>query len=443
MAKKTLKEYLLGIYHFFASEIWRITEAEISKSRLFFYNSLKTLLLSIRGFTEDKLQIKASALTYYTLFAIVPMLALILAIGKGFGFEGVIIEALSKQFSVQSDVLPYLLNFVDKYLTRAQGGVFVGVGLGILLWSVMSAFRQIEMTFNDIWQVKKSRAIGVQFTTYFSLMLIVPIFIIASSGLSIFVVTALSDVLPKGLASPLLTAFIKFSPYVINWLLFTLVFIIVPNTRVRFVPALIAGIFTGTLFQVFQLLYIKGQVYLTSYNTVYGGFAIIPLLLLWLQFSWLIILLGAELAFAAQNISIFEYENDAKKISRRYKDFLTLIIMHKIIHRFEKGEHPISADELSRNNSIPIRLVSAIINELCDVELINEIVDDKTKEQVYQPAIDINKITVSYLFDTLEQEGSENFKIDVTGEFKELWDRMEHIREEVKDNKGSILIKDL
>jgi len=443
--KKSVVKYWCGKYKFIKHDIWKITDDEISTPRRIFYNSLKTLVIAIRRVVEDKLQIKAAALTYYTLFATVPVLALIFAIAKGFGFQELMKNSFVRQFYGQSTFLPYLLKFVDKYLTRVQGGVFVGVGVAVLLWSVISGFRQVERTFNEIWQVKKSRPFVFQFTTYLSLMLIAPVFIIASSGLSVFIVTNLSYYFKNGLFGPLLTVTLKLTPYLINGILFTSFFLIIPNTRVKFLSGLIAGVFTGIFFQIFQILYIRGQVYLTAYNTVYGSFAVIPLLLLWIQISWIIILFGAELSFAVQNVSNFEYEYDAQKISRRYKDFLTFLIMHIIVKKFEAGEPPVTAEAISKNNTIPIRLVTSVLNQLSDLAVVIELVDQKTKQKSYMPAMDINKITVSYILDKIEQDGSEGF-IRISNkeiDHQELWNKLETIRLQLRTSQGSILIKDL
>lgn len=440
---QVIKTKVTNIYKFVRYDIWRITSSEISKTQRYVYNSIKTVLLAIRGFSEDNLQTRASALTYYTLFAIIPILALMLGIGRGFGFQDLIIQSIASQFTAPGEVMPFMLEFVDKYINNINKGVFIGIGIAALLWSVMSGFGQIETAFNDIWGVKKSRTFVVQFATYFSIMFIFPLFIVASSGLSVFISTRLSDNFLVGLFSPVLKNIILISPYFINWILFTALFIIVPNTRVRFMPALFAGIFTGTIFQIFQYLYIQGQVYLTSYNAVYGGFAIIPLLLLWLQTSWLIILLGAEISFAAQNISNFEFETDSQRISKRYKDFLTLSIMHIIVKQFENEEDPQTAEQISKENSIPIRLVTDIINQLLEVKLIHEVLIQNGKLKAYQPAIDIHKITVSSLFDKIEQEGSENFNIDKEKKFKSSWMKLERIKKDLREHEGATLIKDL
>ena len=319
-----LVNFFVSIYNFIRYDIWRITEYELSRTRKFLYRLVKIVVLATRGFINERLNLKASALTYSILFAVVPMFALIIAIGRGFGVEDMIKNALQESFIAQADMLPKVMEMVSRYLETTQGGLFIGIGLAILIISVMNFFMQVEMAFNSIWQVKKPRSVVNQFTMYFSAMLIIPILIVLSSGMSIYLSTELSKTLIYNLISPLLRFGVKFAPYLINWIIFTLLYLIIPNTKVRFVNALIAGVLAGTAFQLFQLLYINGQVYLSRYNVVYGSFAAIPLLLLWLQISCLIVLLGAEISYASQNIQNFDYEMDARNISRKYKNFLTL-----------------------------------------------------------------------------------------------------------------------
>ena len=204
---------------------------------------------------------------------------------------------------------------------------------------------QVESAFNSIWQVKKLRSPISQFTTYFSSILIIPLLIVFSSGLSIYVSSAVSQTYIYQVLSPVLRFGVKFIPYFINWIVFTILYIAIPNTRVQFKNALVAGIIAGSAFQMFQMLYINGQVYLSRFNVVYGSFAAIPLLLLWIQISCLIVLLGAEISYVSQNIQNFEYESDAKNISTRYKNFLTLFITHIIVKQFENQLPPLSAEK--------------------------------------------------------------------------------------------------
>jgi len=346
------------IYSFIRYDIWRITEFELSRSRKLLYRLVKIIILATRGFINDRLNLKASALTYSILFAIIPMFALIIAIGKGFGVDDLIEKTLEKSFVAQANMIPTVMTFVQRYLETTQGGLFIGVGIVILLISVMNFFIQVELAFNSIWQVRKSRSVISQFSIYFSAMLVIPIFIVLSSGLSIYINTILSKSIVYDLLSPFLRFFVSFTPYFFNWIIFTFMYLSIPNTKVKFIHALIAGIIAGSAFQIFQLLYINGQVYLSRYNIVYGSFAAIPLLLLWLQISCLIVLLGAEISYASQNILNFEYEIDTKNISIRYENFLTLFITYTIVKQFELQRPALNSHEIAFTNRLPIRLVN-------------------------------------------------------------------------------------
>jgi membrane protein len=438
-----LIDFFIRIFNFVRYDIWRITEYELSKTRLLLYRLVKIIVLAIRGFIKESLNVKASALTYSILFAVVPMFALIVAIGRGFGVEEMIKNSLANSFLAQSEMLPTVMEMVSRYLETTQGGVFIGIGLVILLFSVMNFFMQVELSFNSIWQVKKSRSVIKQFTMYFSTMLIIPILIVFSSGLSIYISTELSKTFIFSLFSPFLQFFVKLTPYLINWIIFTLMYLIIPNTKVRFGNAFLAGALAGTAFQLFQMLYINGQVYLSRYNVVYGSFAAIPLLLLWLQISCLIVLLGAEISYASQNIQNFNYEIDSRNISRRYKNFLTLFITHLIIKRFEDQEEPLSSNQIAQNHNLPIRLVNKILSELVDINILIEVYNESNRDKTYQPAFDIQQLTINLLFEKLECHGSNGFLENKNNNLDEFWIKTEMYFQNNKNNHKQVLIKEL
>ena len=239
-------------------------------------------------------------------------------------------------------------------------------------------------------------------------------------------------------------AVLKVIPFVITSLVFMGIYLFLPNTKVRFLNGLIAGLIAGCAFQLFQNIYISGQIWVSKYNAIYGSFAALPLLLLWLQLSWLICLFGAEIAFASQNVRKFSFERDSQHISRRYKDFLTLLIASLIIKRFAAGEPPYTADELSSTYRIPIRLTSQILFQLKHLGIINEVGYGSDERVIhYQPALDIHQITVSYLFDRLDREGSEDFKIDTDRLFSPEWRALLKTREEMRRAGEHVLLKDL
>lgn len=435
--------FIVRIYNFIRYDIWRITENELSRTRRFSYRIVKTLILAVRGFIGDKLNIRASALTYSILFAIIPLFALIIAIGKGFGVKELIENTLKGTFLGQANMIPTVMGFVDRYLETTQGGIFIGVGIAILFWSVMNFFMQVESAFNGIWQVKKSRSPFRQFTIYFSTILIVPLFIVFSSGFSIFVSKALSQTFIYSVLSPFLRFGVKFLPYIINWLVFTIMYMVIPNTRVRFYNALIAGVIAGSAFQAFQMLYINGQVYLSRYNVVYGSFAAIPLLLLWLQISCLIVLLGAEISYASQNIQNFEFEADTKNISTKYKNFLTLFITFIIVKQLEERKPPLSSEEIALNQRLPIWLVNQTLTRLVEVSVLIEVYNEDLKAKNYMPAIDINQLSVRMLFNKLDTYGSELFLNSKNEILNAFWKKTSELEIHTDQFKEHILIKDL
>lgn len=434
------KESIKRFIHFVGHEMWHITETELTRGKRVVYRIVKIAVLSVRGFFRDDLNVKASALSFSLLFAIVPIFALLLAISKGFGFQNVIEETLQGSVIGGTDVTPLIMGFVERYLETARGGVFLGVGIVVLLYSVYTFFQQVENSFNSIWEVKKSRSLVSQFTTYFSILLVVPILLVLSSGVSLFLDSILA---PLTFLSPLVEFFIKLSPFLIFGITFTLLYLLVPNTKVKFGSACIAGFMAGIAFQLFQMLYVWGQVYLSRYNVVYGSFAAIPLLLLWLQVSSLIILLGAEISFITQNIRNFDYEVDTKNISLRYKNYIAMYVIYLVVKRFENQQPPITVQHIVDDNHLPIRLVTKVLNQLVDSGLLIEVYADTSHAKAFQPAMDINKLTVAVFTSKLESNGSELFINNKTDEMKRFWDKTLEMERNIVEKTSQLLIKDL
>jgi membrane protein len=301
----------------------------------------------------------------------------------------------------------------------------------------------VELAFNGIWQVKKPRSIIRQLSMYFSAMLIIPVFIVISSGLSIYINAFLSKSLEFSLFSPIIRFVVSFTPYLLNWLVFTVMYLVIPNTRVKFMNALVAGIIAGSAFQLFQILYINGQVYLSRYNVVYGSFAAIPLLLLWLQISCLIVLLGAEISYVSQNIRNFDFEADSKNISNRYKNFLTLFITYVVVKQFEAMLPPLSTEEITKGHRIPSRLANQILDNLVDSNVLIEVYNPNSRMKTYQPAVDIQQLTVKLVFEKLDSHGTELFLSNKNKELDSFWQRTSELTRKSEFLSEEILVKDI
>jgi membrane protein len=429
--------------------IWHTPLSELSRQKTFLIKQLRIIVLAGRGFLNDKVQLRAASLTLYTLLSIIPVVAIALAIAKGFGLDQNLEDVItkSKEFQSYKELLNPLLERARATVQDTHGGYIAGVGVIILFWSVISLLGQIESSFNHIWQIKSARPWHRKFTDYLTIMLIAPILLIISSSITVFVSTQLTEFMSK---APILASFkwvisflIQFAPYFLTWVILTLLFIIMPNAKVKFMPALISAIVAGTILKILQWLYLDLQFGITKLSAIYGGLAFVPLFIIFLQTCWIIILLGAELSFANQNVSRYEFESEALNISHFQKRALLLMVMHMIIRNFTIGEKPISAETIGKSLKIPFRLVSDILQDLGNVGLVSVIHEHEQKERLYQPAIDINKITVSFVLSRLDKKGIEQRMVIKNKEYDRVVSMLEKFDKLVAKSDSNILIKDL
>jgi len=427
--------------------IWHTSISDISKGKSFIIRQLRIIVLAARGFMNDRVQLRASALTLYTMLSIVPFAAIAFGIAKGFALDQKLQELLVKEFQSQPEVLTWILNQASSAIQATRGGYIAGIGLVILFWSVMSLLGQIESSFNHIWQIEASRPWLRKFTDYLAIMIIAPIFLILSSSITVVVSTVLPDFIAKSsileIFKPFVGFLIKLAPYVLTWIALTALFIIMPNTKVRFVPALVSGIIAGTILQLLQWLYIDLQFGITKLSAIYGSFAAIPLFIIWVQSSWIILLLGAELSFANQNVSRYEFESEALNVSSYQKRALLLMIMNIIIRNFTVGEKPISSETISKTLKIPVRLVRDILLDLTNCDLVSVIHENEHEERLYQPAMDINKLSVSYVLNKIDKKGSELQIFVRSKEYNRITSMMEKFDKLVAKSDSNILVKDL
>lgn len=437
-----MKNLVLKIERFFGGGIWRVDESKLNKYQRWGLSLLKRIYLATDLYINDNISGHASALTYSSIFATVPILAIVFAIGRGFGYGALVEEKIRENLSMNENFADIILNFINSYLEHTQSGIFIGVGLLLLLYTIIQLTSNIEYSFNTIWQVKKPRSVYRRITDYVSVFLLLPILIVVTSGLSIFMVTIAKSLPDYMLLNSTVKLIISLSPYVLNGLMFTGLYMYMPNTSVRFTASVVPGFIIGILFQFLQYLYIHSQIWVSSYNAIYGSFAALPMFMLWVQISWMICLFGAELSYANQNLENYNYANDISRLSRRYHDFLLIMLLSKICKRFEKGMIPYTAHGLSAEHQMPIRLVNDLLFELTEMKLLLEVNEDRTKPVYFTPAEDINRLTVGYVMGKLDRNGRENIKINLQ-DFKQHWRIMNSLKEKHESNDLSMLLKDL
>ena len=403
--KKRIAFYL-NLKRFYERGLWLDVPQDASWGRRLLTAVMRRLVLTVRAFVSERMTYRAAALTYSTLFSIVPLLAIIFAIARGFGLDAFIEERIRENFAAQPEMTDMVMGFVRSYLEHTQGGVFLGVGILLLLWTLTSLTNSIETTFNQIWQVKRERSTFRKITDYTAVFFLLPIFIVVTSGLPIFVSTFVERLPDILLLRPALVNVFRLAPYVLMCLTFTAMYAFMPNTRVSLRSAFTAGLPAGIAFQALQVFYIHSQLWVTSYNAIYGSFAALPLFLLWCQLSWYVCLFGATLSYVDQNIDSFYYGKEMPAMSRRYHDYLCMNLAAAVCRRFAEGRRPPTAAALAEGGKTPIRLATDILYELCRAGLLIEVAgDEKGESPRFIPARDIHCITPAVLFRTLDAAG--------------------------------------
>ena len=291
-----------------------------------------------------------------------------------------------------------------------------------MLYTVLMLVSNVEDAFNEIWQVKKPRSIFRTFTDYLAMFFCFPIIIVVTSGISIFMAT-IADSMPDFLMlGPAIRFLIDLIPYVLMSAMFIALYIFMPNTHVKPVNAVIPGILAGIAMQGLQIFYIHSQLFLSGYNAIYGSFAALPLFMLWVQISWTICLLGAELCYTNQYLDYYDYDAETGEISYRYRTMLCALLMSRICHRFADGGKPYTAVDLRAETNIPIRIVNDLLYELIDAKLLIEITnDEKGETSLFMPAEDINNLTLGTMLDRMESRGQWKIDLDVSELFSEEW----------------------
>ena len=435
------------IIEFLQKDIWRIPLKEMPKIKIWSIKILRVLLLAYRGYDEDKVSLRSSALTFYSMLSVVPVAAMAFGISKMVGIEKNLIEYLNSQFVGQQEVLDWIIKFANSFLEKTKGGLIAGVGAIVLIWAVMSVFSNIESSFNAIWQVRQGRNWFRKFSDYISMLIVAPILLVASSSATVFISTYLeqlaNDVSIVGMISPVLFFFIKLIPYVLVWLLLTMIFMVMPNTKVYFKSAFIAGIISGTAFVFIQWVYIHFQIGVSKYNAIYGSFAALPLFLVWLQTSWLIVLFGAELSFAVQNVEKYEFEPDTQNLSPFSWRVLVLMVAHLLIKNFSKGEKAMTAENISKQLEIPIRLVREILYTLVDSNILSEVNTQFEKEKAYQPAMDSSLLTISYVLNAIDHRGNNKILAVASMEKNHIIKILNDFDVAIQNAKGTMLLKDI
>ncbi len=363
--------------------------------------ALRVAWLSLENALANRLPFQASALTFVTLLGMVPALALVFALAKGFGFADTLRDLLIENFSdYQREVLERILQYVE----NTKVGTLGAVGLVLLLVTVVSTIASVEDTFNHIWHVREQRPWGRRVTNYISILVVVPLLVVAGAAMW------------AGLSSNALVAWLKETavigdlarlgmrcvPIVALWAGFAFLYTYLPNTQVPVRSALVAGLFAAVLWWALQTAYIRFQVGVAKYNAIYGGFASLPLFMAWLQVSWTLVLVGAEVAHAHHLCrSGFLPQGVRKALTPHESEAHALRLMECVATRFDRGEPPPRASDLAPVLGLDPGEVTSLCIPLVERGLLQETGDVRG----YLPGRSPDRITLADIVDAVHGRG--------------------------------------
>jgi len=439
-----MKKLLNQIVNFIEVDLWRLKLKNFSRRRRFLYGFLRVIVISFKEFDNDKCTEKASALTYFSMLSLVPVLAMAFGIAKLFGIRELMQQELERYLSGQTEILERVQPMIENALDTQSGGVVAGVSAVVLIYTVIRLLINIESAFNDMWDIKQSRRWERKISDYVAIILLGPVLLIVASSATVFVKDTIQDFILSfeflGQLKSGIFFLLKLLPYTILWFLLFGIYLIFPNIRVKVVPALIAGIVAGTLYQLNQQAFISLQFAFARYDAIYGSIAFIPLFLIWLQISWLIVLFGAEVCYAIQFINQWEMNSEKLKINFSHRRKLMLLMLYRIIKRFENEGGALRLSEIGDMINVPRRYLAELSHELERAKLI---IRADGEEEAYLPNFDIHRMDIYTILSRYEQEGIGEFDNSKSQPFKNIEKALLGIEEKWKESDKNVLLKDL
>ena len=388
----------------------------------------RMIYLIYRNYRDGETQILAISLTYYSLLAIFPVVALVLGITKGFGLDKIFIQKFFELWPGNNSFLRVIVDVAQRLLLSTESSILTGVGIVILIYSAVKVLITLENSFNKIWKINKKRSITRRVIDYIAIIFLGPIFFVLLSALNSVAVEEISKHFSGN--AVIMNLFIGLFGPATYIILFSYLFYVIPNTNVKIKPAVYAGIVTTLLTFGWKLLFLLLQSSITRYNIIYGSLALIPIFLIWVQYVWVTILLGAQIAFSIQTSDEFLY-SEKIEMPIKVKREAGILILSLIIKNFVEKKESFTYQKLTDRLGMEVFFVKEILSDLEKMGFINEVFYDKNSDSQYQVAYSPESITIREFmkkFDTKNIEHYENIFDNLNEEDKKL---LEKIREKL------------
>lgn len=426
------------VHSWFARDLWRIRTHELSRWKAIPLKMVRVALLTWREFWNDRVTLRASAMTFYTLLSIVPILLLAVAFSSRFGLDQRLIESLYATFPEQSQILDPVFAVIRHFVHRATTPWVALSGFAVALWSVTKVLMHMDRSFTDIWGVEELRPLWRRAVDYLIFLVACPSILLVASSINIFLHREVvwlqqQESIFYYVATPLLLLF----PYLLIVLLFTFLYLFVPNTRVRFSSALVGGGVAGAIYQVVQWGYIRFQSRVSHFDIVYGSLAAIPLLIVWLELSWLILLVGAEISYAFQNIERYEFAHESSHLSHRLYRTLSLYLLTRAVR---EGGAGLVVTELAHGSGLPLILCERIVEEWVEKGIAGW---ESRAEERYSLLPEVEGWRVKQAIDRLEASGENGLPLPTSPQFEQLSRLILEIGDRFDHSPDNLFLRDL
>jgi membrane protein len=328
----------------------------------------------------------AAALSYYSALSVVPILAICFAIARSMGLEAALWQSLSENFAGQEAILNTLTQFAENLIKNFSGSLLVFSAIAFIFWSVNGLLWQLEVNFSKIFGYLSNRSAIHRMTDYLTIMMVIPFFLIAAGSINLFLASFdASGIFPFELElKPLHTTMMVVFPVLIWWLILSWTYAYFSRGVIRWRERLIGGFITGVAFQIFQRVYLKVIISITSYNAIYGSFAVVPLFLVWLYISWLIVIFGGEATrrLADYYLSGLRFTAILAPVSWEEMKSLSVSIMEKVGEAYKNPDAPKATGilTLARTLKIPLPHLGQAVNRLQSAGLVTRVAAPETDE---------------------------------------------------------------
>ncbi|WP_321371454.1 YhjD/YihY/BrkB family envelope integrity protein [uncultured Desulfuromusa sp.] len=352
--------------------LWEQNPADLSLLQRILLRQIQTVALVVRDFGVNQCLLRASALTYYTMLSLVPLLALTFALLKAFGVQNLLQPLIIEKLNVgDGRVADIILGYINNTQVTQLGAV----GLVFLIVAVVSLLTNVEKSFNHVWGVKNVRPLLRRFSDYLSVILAGPVLIISAISMTSTLASnrLVQKLIDMEMIGNLILLLFKVTPFLFMWLAFTGLYVFMSNIKVEWRAAFVGGVVGGTLWQIAQVGYVHFQVGVGRYNAIYGTMAALPIFMVWLYLSWVIVLFGLGVCYAKQNLRASGRDLRGSEVSRNSYEQVALALLVTLADRFSKGEPALSNEQLAKYLFIPPRLCHSILNLLLKIGFVSEL----------------------------------------------------------------------